>query len=134
MVKREDTGKLAPIEIEAENQVFDLLELSRSPLKFDEDAILCMHREGEDENVSEVTNLNEIVNPQIIWVVKEKKTDKKTMKGPSKFMKRNGRYVREPTKQEKLMEKLKIQAMSNKTEQTEGKSKGFRNIKRTILF
>ncbi len=46
VVKREDTGKLARIEIEAENQVFDLLGLSRLPLNFDEDAILYMYREG----------------------------------------------------------------------------------------
>lgn len=126
MVKREDTNKLARVEIEAENKIFNLLELSRSPLKFDEDAILCMHREGEDENVSEVTNLNEVAHPQIIWVVKEKITNKKTTEseytthamkgGPSTFMKHSGRYAREPTKQEKLLKKLKIQAMDNETE------------------
>jgi hypothetical protein len=36
VVTREETGKLARVEIEAGNQVFNLLELSRSPLKFDE--------------------------------------------------------------------------------------------------
>ena len=69
MVKRQDTGRLAQIEIEAEKQVLNLLELSRSPLKFHEDTILCMHREGEDDNVSEITNLNEIANSQTIWIV-----------------------------------------------------------------
>ena len=123
IVKREETGKLARIEIEAGNQVFNLLELSRSPLKFDEDTILCMHREGEDDDVSEVTDLNEIANPKTIWIVKEKITHKKAMKdestrrgmkgSESKFIKHSDRYARQATKQ--------IQAMSNDTEQGEGK-------------
>ena len=136
VVKREDTGKLARIEIEAENQVFDLLGLSRLPLNFDEDAILYMYREGDDDNVSEVTNLNEIANPQTIWIVKEKKPNKKTIedeytvhamkRGPSKFMMHSGRHAREPTKQEKLLKKLKIQEMSNETEQGEGTLKSYK--------
>ena len=130
MVKREDTGRLAQIEIEGEKQVLNLLELSRSPLKFDEDAILCMHR--EDHDVSEVTNLNEIANAQTIWIVKEKIINESTKEGEhtahtknggaSKFMKHSSGHAREPTEQEKL---LKIQAISNETKQGEGKSKGY---------
>ena len=134
VVKRQDTGRLAQIEIEAEKQVLNLLELSRSPLKFDEDAILCMHREGEDDNVSEVTKLNEIANPQTIWIVKEKIINENTKEGEhtaraknggaSKFMKHSSGHAREPTEQEKLLKKLKIQAMSNEAERGEGKSNG----------
>jgi hypothetical protein len=90
-----------------------------------------MHREGEDDDVSEVTDLNEIANPKTIWIVKETITHKKAMKdestrrgmkgSESKFIKHSDRYARQPTKQEKLLKKLKIQAMSNDTEQGEGK-------------
>ena len=42
--------------------------------------------------------------------------------GASKFMKHSSGHAREPTVQEKL---LKILAISNETQQGEGKSKGY---------
>jgi hypothetical protein len=112
VVTREETGKLARVEIEAGNQVFNLLELSRSPLKFDE-------REDEGEDVSEVTDLNEIANAKTIWIVKEKITHKKAMEDKNTRRGMKGSESGQLTNQEKLLKKL--QAMSNDTEQGEGK-------------
>ncbi|XP_028397396.1 uncharacterized protein LOC114521179 [Dendronephthya gigantea] len=133
VVKREDTGRLARIEIEAKNQVFDLLESSRLPLNFEKDAILCMRREGDDNDVNEVTNLNEIADSKVIWIVKKKFTEEISREDgsafhsigrtPSKFTTNaSGQHPRKPTQQEKLLKKLKMQAMKNETERVDGKS------------
>ena len=49
LVKREDTGKVNRIEIEEDKQIFDLLEASKASLRFEEDAILCVYRQGDKE-------------------------------------------------------------------------------------
>ena len=134
LVKREDTGKLARIEIKAESQVFDLLELSRLPLGFDKDAILCMRREGEDNDANEVTNLNEMTDSKAIWIVQEKITQKNSGEDgnafnpigriPSIFLNhRSDRLPHQPTKQEKLLKELKMQAMKKNNERVKGKLK-----------
>ena len=77
LVKREDTGKVIRIEIEEDNQIFDLLESSRERLKFEEDAILCVYIDGEDKIISEAFYLREIVDPKIVLIVKDKRMEEK---------------------------------------------------------
>ncbi|CAB4033485.1 Hypothetical predicted protein [Paramuricea clavata] len=77
LVKRKDTGKVSRIEIEEDKQIFDLLELSRVSLKFDEDAMLCMYRDGEEKILTEAAYIREIVDPKVILMVKDKRIEEK---------------------------------------------------------
>ncbi|KAK3737716.1 hypothetical protein QZH41_000177 [Actinostola sp. cb2023] len=76
-VKREDTGRVARIELKEDQQVYDLLEASLVPLKFDKDAILCVYADKDNNVLGEATLLSEVKNIEM-FVVKDKMMESKT--------------------------------------------------------
>ncbi|KAK3737717.1 hypothetical protein QZH41_000178 [Actinostola sp. cb2023] len=76
-VKREDTGRVARIELKEDQQVYDLLEASLVPLKFDKDAILCVYADKDNNVLGEATLLSEVKNIEM-FVVKDKLMESKT--------------------------------------------------------
>ena len=80
LVKREDTHKVHRIEIEKDKQIFDLLEASKTPLNFEEDAILCVYRQGdkEQEAISEAFYVREMENPnKVVLIIKDNNIEEK---------------------------------------------------------
>ena len=77
LVQRGADGKTARIEIEDEDaQVHDLLEASRAPLKFSEDAALKAYREGEKKHIHVSTNLTELKDVKLL-IIKDQAEDAK---------------------------------------------------------
>ncbi|CAB4018099.1 Hypothetical predicted protein [Paramuricea clavata] len=76
LIKRHDTGKVIRIEIEEDKQIFDLLELSRERLNFDEDAILYMYNYKE-EVISQGVYVKELGDPRAVWILKDIRMEEK---------------------------------------------------------
>ena len=77
VVKRGDTGRIVRLETGEEDQVFDLLELSRSALKFHEEALLYLRKADDDKEISEVANLRDLESVSLL-IVNDKKIEKET--------------------------------------------------------
>ena len=75
LVKRKDDGRVARIEIEEVDgaMIYDLLEASKSPLQFDQDAILCAYSEGDSKALSETTYLSDIKEIKLLIIKVYKK-------------------------------------------------------------
>ena len=87
LVKREDDGRVARIEIEEEdNMIYDLLQESKTLLQFDQNAILCAYPEGESKVLSEATPLSDLKGIKLL-IIKDKKQEAKT-KAKEKELKR----------------------------------------------
>ena len=85
LVKREDTGRVARIELKEDQQVYDLLEASLVPLKFDKDAILCVYADKDNNVLGEATLLSEVKNIEM-FVVKDKLMESKTKPGGQVYL------------------------------------------------
>lgn len=79
LVKREDTGRVDRIEIGENKQIFDLLEASKAPLKFEGDGILCVYRDGDVEKniISEAFYLREMADPKVVLIIKDRNIEEK---------------------------------------------------------